>query len=153
MWLIPCNQKRTGSLDRNTPYIPESSTQNGIHSKNMTIIGNFSTATKLLNFSYDKIVPWKLPKTKHASTERSRNLHSLWRKVITYSLQNAPQAKLLRLKNHLITKMIFPVSDYTFKKKWRREKWQVKRQVKQQVKQIDDRYGDGWHKWVVVELT
>ena len=89
-----------------------SSAKNGIQSKNMNLFGSPSTAIKILNFLHDKNVRWKLPETKNVSREHSWNLKSLQRKVITYTLLNAPLVKHMRLNNRLITKMIWLVLEY-----------------------------------------
>ena len=114
IWLIPFNKKITGSLEGNTQSTPASSTQNWIQSKNMTLFRSSSTVIKLLNFLFDNTMPSKIPGTKHRSRERSLILNSLWQKVITYSMENPPQVKHLRLKKQLITNMIYPVSKNIF---------------------------------------
>lgn len=120
--------------------MPASNAPNGMHSEVTTLFGSPSILIKLLDFLSTNTVRWKIFETKHARRERSGILNSPWRKVTTYAQQNAPQVKHLHLKNRLITKTICPASDDSFERNGVRK-----------TKRIDDRFGDGWHKWAVVE--
>ena len=129
VWITPCNQKRTGSYDGNIPSMLASSALNGMLNGNITLFGNYSTATNPLDSLSVATAHWRLLETTTARTEIAGKLHSLPRKVSPFSLQNNLQVKPPSPNARPNTKTICPASDYTFGgngfKKWNK-RWNDK---------------------------